>query len=116
MEMTYTLHGMKRSKERMNYNTKTAARQMELALTRGVRAADCTSCFERTFLTDRSLDGVFAVAYNGGCYIFNEGNNAVVTVYPLPSWWGKKKRYEGKERVRRAKAYYRMNDCEAWVG
>ena len=52
----------------------------------------------------------YAMAYNGCCYIFEYETNRVITVYSLPSWWEKKKRYNGKERIRRAKSYYRLND------
>ncbi len=110
MDMGYTLHGMERSKERLNLNTKNAARQMELALERGIRAADCSSTLERRFLADRCLDDSEAIAYNGCCFIVNTQTKTVITVYPLPAWWGKRKRYVGKERVRKARAYYRMND------
>ena len=47
-----------------------------------------------------------AIAYNNFCYIVSE-EGFCVTLYPLPVWFGKKKHFNGKERIRNMKAYAR---------
>ncbi len=115
MEEMNINHAIERSKERLNQNSKQAMRQIKLALERGKSAKDCTGSIEKKFLLDRCNISAYAVAYNGCCYIFENRTDRVVTVYSLPGWWGKKKHYKGKERIRKAKTYYRLNnaDCMA---
>lgn len=110
MEEMNIYHAIEKSKERLNQNSKQALRQIKLALERGKKAKDCNSSIEKKYLEDRCNMTAYAMAYNGCCYIFEYETNRVITVYSLPSWWEKKKRYNGKERIRRAKSYYRLND------
>lgn len=105
-----TIHGAQRAKERRNVkNIRSAEKNISLAVQRGKRAEDCSS-WERNFLAATSRDDCTAVAYNNFCYIFSS-DDVCITLYPLPAWFGKKKRFDGKERIRNYKRYCRNNDC-----
>jgi hypothetical protein len=103
-----TIHGASRAKERCNVkNVRSAEKNVTLAIQRGKRAADCTS-WERAYLESEAYDDCIAVAYNNFCYIFNP-SGVCVTIYQLPAWFGKKKHFNGKERIRNYKKYCRSN-------
>ena len=105
MSAVATKHSIDRAKERRKLkNHKAAERNIEKALVDGKRAGDYSS-WERNFLLHEGRDGCLALAYNNFCYIFND-QDICVTLYPLPAWFGKKKRFEGKDRVRDYKRYY----------
>lgn len=106
--MMTTLHSIERAQERRNLKTKRAAvKNIQLALERGKRAEDCTS-WERAYLQNEARDNSIAIAYNGFCYIVGE-SRVCVTLYALPSWFGKKKHFNGKERIRDYKKYCKGN-------
>ena len=101
-----TVHGVSRAKERCNVkNVRSAEKNVTLAIQRGKRADDCTS-WERTYLENEAHDDCVAVAYNNFCYIINPAG-VCVTIYQLPAWFGKKKHFNGKERIRNFKKYNR---------
>lgn len=103
-----TVHGAIRAKERQNLkNIRSVEKNVQLAIQRGKRAEDCTS-WERSFLAQEAREGYTAVAYNSFCYIFGDGGSCI-TMYPLPAWFGKKKAFDGKERIRNYKRYYRFH-------
>ena len=103
----YTYHGMERTKERLGLKFRDACRRHELAAERG-KGSECFKGMEREYLKTRSSDDHRAVAFDGNCYILGV-DNAVITIFPLPSWWMKKKNYNGKERIRNIKKYCKMN-------
>ena len=106
-----TVHSLRRAKERCGIkNHHTAKRNIDMALIRGRKAEDCTS-WERSYLEQECCGNCTAIAYNNFCYIVNE-YGVCVTVYALPQWFGKKKHFDGKERIRNYKKYWRCNaDC-----
>lgn len=105
---TATVHSIERAKERAGLSEKRASKMIKLAIERGKRAEDFTS-WERDFLIREPSDNCIAVAYNNYCYIVNE-EGFCVTLYPLPEWFGKKKHFNGKERIRNMKVYSRNNN------
>ena len=106
-----TLHGMERMKERHGVkNEKSVNKLVALASERGKRAEDCTS-WERTYLYAHSCDSCVAIAYGEYCYIIGD-NNICITIFRLPIWFGKKKQYVGKERIKNMKVYSRLNLCK----
>lgn len=98
-----TIHSIERAKERIGLNEKKATKQIALALERGKAAQEFRS-MERSFLEGECKYGNTAIAYNNFCYIFSE-DGVCVTLYPLPIWFGKKKQFNGKEKVRNPKKY-----------
>ena len=101
-----SIHGVDRAKDRCNMkNVRMAERNAVRAMQRGKRAEDYTS-WEREYLGKEALGDCMAVAYNDYCYIFNP-DGVCVTMYHLPAWFGKKKRFDGKERIRNYKRYCR---------
>ncbi len=103
-----TVHGVHRAKARHNLkNLRSVEKNVQLAFQRGKRAEDCTS-WEREFLNTIVRDDCTAIAYNNFCYIFG-ASGTCVTLYPLPAWFGKKKAFNGKERIRNYKSYCRHN-------
>ncbi len=102
-----TTHGLARTKERTGKNERSARKQIKRALERG-KSYEAFSSWERKYLEQEARDGCKAIAYDGYCYIFSE-YGFCVTMYPLPVWFGKKKRFDGKERIRNAKVYARTH-------
>lgn len=103
-----TIHSINRIKERCNTkNQRKAIKSIRLALQRGKRAGDFTS-WERSYLSKEAYDNCVAIAYNDLCYIVNS-EESCVTVYNLPAWFGKKKHFNGKERIRDYKKYCKNN-------
>ena len=101
-----TYHSIIRTKDRMNEkNIRSAEKNISLARSRGKTARDYTS-WEREYLIHETRDDCLPVAYRGHCYIFNAAD-VCVTMYPLPAWFGKKKQFSGKERIRDMKKYQR---------
>ena len=120
MSTTYyeiaSYHSIVRVKERLGYNEKNALKQINRALERG-KTAEQFSSKERTYLEDKCDETKYAIAYNNFCYIVGT-DGVCVTVFSLPTWFGKKKHYDGKEPIRNAKAYTRYNtyaDCGVWA-
>ena len=107
MRYSATNHSINRAKERRNFkNQRAAERNIALAIKNGKRADDLSS-WEREFLLGEERDGCSAIAYNKFCYIVNS-ENVCITMYPLPVWFGKKKRFDGKERIRDYKKYQKI--------
>ena len=101
-----TYHSIVRSKERAHRkNLRSAEKNISLALQRGKEAEDFSS-WERTFLSGKGHDSQKAIAYNQFCYIFSD-EDVCITLYRLPAWFGRKKPYHGKERIRDIKKYQR---------
>lgn len=104
---TATIHSIERAKERANLNEKKAIRNIAKALERGKKASDFSS-WERSYLEDESTEVSTAIAYNGFCYIIGEYGQCI-TLYALPSWFGNKKHFVGKEKIRNYKKYCKNN-------
>lgn len=103
-----TCHSIERLRERQNMkNNRVAIKTIKLALQRGKRATDYSS-WENEYLASKESYECKAVAYRGYCFIINETGQCVTT-YPLPDWFGEKKRFAGKEKIRNPKKYWRMN-------
>ena len=103
-----TIHGVQRAKERCNLKSiRAAEKQIALALTRGKVAEDFTS-WEQDYLRNEAYDGCVAVAYNNFCYIINTDGRCV-TLHALPNWFGRKKHFDGKDRIRNPKRYAKLN-------
>lgn len=102
-----TKHSIKRAKQRIGVNKRAAVRQIKLAWERGKRFSQFTS-WERNFLNRAVYHDSTPIAYNGYCYVFSEEGNCL-TMYPLPSWFGKKKHFEGKKRIKNYKKYCKNN-------
>ena len=98
-----TLHSLERAKERMGLNKKAALKQIKHALERG-KTYEQFSSWEKNFLSKEAYGDCIAIAYNGFCYIFNNENDCI-TMYQLPVWFGKKKHFDGKNRIRNYKSY-----------
>ena len=107
MSSSATKHSIDRAMERRNFkNQRAAERNIARAIKNGKRAEDFSS-WERSFLLGEARDDCTAIAYNNFCYIVNS-QNVCVTLYPLPVWFGKKKRFDGKERIRDYKKYQKI--------
>lgn len=109
--MSASVHSINRAMERCNIkNRQSAERSIFLAMEHGKRAEDYTS-WERTYLNGIAQDGCTAIAHNGFCYIVSD-QETCVTVYALPAWFGKKKAFDGKERIRNRKKYSKYYPAE----
>lgn len=101
METTFsngTYHSIIRAKERTGLSERKTTRMIGQAWEKGKRAREFSS-MEKSYLEQKEFGGHTAVAYNNYCYIFCE-EGFCITLFPLPGWFGKKKRFDGKERIR----------------
>ena len=107
MNVAATKHSVEKVKERLGINKKYAEKRIADALKRGKTANDF-SAWEREFLEQEGKGGCRAIAYNGYCYIVSP-RETCVTLYPLPSWFGHKKHFDGKEKIRNIKKYNKIH-------
>lgn len=107
MKSGMTKHSVYRMKERLGINERKAKKRLFDAVERGT-SAEAFSSWEHSFLVGQSRNNCVAVAYNGYCYIIGE-DKVCVTLYPLPVWFGKKKHFDGKEKIRNVKKYYKTH-------
>lgn len=105
--MATTIHSIKRTKERAGANEKKAERMVALAIERG-KTSDAFTSWERSYLKNQETDECVAVAFGGYCYLISYCGDCI-TMYPLPAWFGKKKHFDGKERIRNYKKYCKSN-------
>mgnify|MGYP001105565943 CR=1 FL=1 len=108
MNNSVTKHSLDKAKERLGINKKYAEKRITDALRRGKTSRDFSS-WERSFLEQEGKDGCYAVAYNGFCYIVSPANACVTLYPPLPSWFGRKKHFDGKEKIRNPKKYNKIH-------
>lgn len=102
-----TAHSLDRAKERLHKNRKEAYSYINKALTRGRSAEEFTS-LERTYLENvqNRYRGRKTIVYDRNCFILTADAQICLTVFPLPLWFGRKKQFEGKTRIRNPKRYY----------
>ena len=72
--------------------------------------------WERNFLLGKTHGNCSAVAYINYCYIMSD-TGVCVTVYELPRWFGRKKHFDGKARIRDYRKYMKnyadaYEDCD----
>lgn len=107
-----TSHSISRAKERLHKNKKNACTYIKKAVERG-RTADSFTSLERVYLEhlQESHSGRKTVIYDRNCFIFSPDGSTCITVFPLPSWFGRKKQFDGKKRIRHSKKYSRNRPC-----
>lgn len=106
-----TVHSMERIKERAGMkNSEEMARYITSAVTKGKPAEEYTSA-ERKYLekVSQKESNRKAVTYDGKCFIFTADKTICITMFPLPAWFGKKKHYDGKTKIRHPYRYIRYN-------
>ena len=105
-----TVHSIIRAKERLGLNEKSAEHLIRNAIERGKTVEDYKPGKERTWIEQRCSEGFTASFYNGFCFILND-NQLCITLYSVPGWFGKREHYDGKEKIRKAVKYSRLNTC-----
>jgi len=96
-----TTHSEERVVERLGINKKSAIRYIELAVERGITADDCSGKDEAEYLRSKEGRGGYAILYNGNIFVVSTDEyQSVLTAYRAPSWFGKKRRYYQKTRIR----------------
>lgn len=98
-----TNHSLRRAKERAGLNMASAQKVICNARERGLGPWDFTG-FEREYLIGKQNQHEYAVAYQGKCFVFSD-SGVCITVLELPGWFGRKKYYDRKERIRNLKKY-----------
>ena len=91
-----TLHALQRTNERTGFNLKTSERFIANALERGKRAEDFRDR-EKDYLLRTVKNNSKALVYNTYCFIFSK-ENICITMFPVPKWFGKKRRYNSKNK------------------
>ena len=99
-ESKFTRHAIERTTERCRKSKHAAERFLSLAMTRGTTGTDLPD-WERLYLKSRSEEtGHNALCYAGYCLIIGQ-NDRVVTMYSLPTWFGKHARRPSKKNEER---------------
>lgn len=101
MAGTYTLHSVERTMERCGLKRRAAQRLLGRVLHEG-KPAEAFTSWERSYLENETSDGEALVFSD---YVFILKDDKVITVHALPAWWGEKKHFRGKERIRNMKKY-----------
>lgn len=99
-----TQHSILRTKERAKLTSNSAAKFINNAIQFGQDASHFPSK-ERTYLESKFSDNKKAVYYKGYCFIIAD-RDVCVTMFPVPSWFGKKSNFDGKIKVRNPKKYF----------
>ena len=102
IELSY--HSVKRAHERLGLNASGAEAFLTRAFAEGMDSGDFSSR-ERRYLEDKGLRGGIIKVFCGYCCVFSD-TAVCITVFRLPSWFGKK-HYDGKKKIRDPKNYYR---------
>ena len=103
-----TFHAIQRTQERTGFNASTSERFIANAIERGQNAG-AFPAKERAYLhRQETKQGCRTVVYNGFCFIIND-DCCCVTMYRVPNWFGKGQ-YDGKQAIRNARRYARLND------
>ena len=107
--MATTFHSIERAKERVGINSKAAEHMIRNALKRG-KDKTMFSCEQKRqwLISKENACGYKALVYNDNCFIVSP-DNVVVTLYPVPAWFNRTKRYNGKERIRNQAKFERYN-------
>ena len=107
-----TRHSIQRARERLGLHEKRAQRVIELAYTRGKRIEDFRGGDCR-YLRSLCEEGLDPVVYQGAIYIFS-ADGVCVTLYPVPRWFGTRRNYDGKERIRNVRRFFRDQEAAAY--
>jgi len=100
-----TFHALQRTQERAGLNLKQSSRFISNAIKRGLKADEFESA-ERDYLKSYEYSyGCYAIVYNSFCFIVSDGG-ICITMFTLPKWFGKKRLFYGKERVRDTKKFF----------
>ena len=103
IEATY--HSLVRAKERLGLKAEAAERAIRRAYAEGLDAAEFCAR-EKEYLISKEIYGAEVRFYRGSCYIFSQ-DGSCITVYKVPSWFGRKQFFDGKKKIRNPKDYYR---------
>lgn len=113
-----TMHSIERAKERIGISAKSAEHMMRNAVERGRDKSAFTNAEQRRWLTAKETAcGCRALVYSDHCFIVSR-ENVVITLYELPGWFSREKRYNGPERIRNRVKFEKFNRREPdprWV-
>lgn len=101
-----TNHAAERGKERLRQCRKKALKGAEKAWINGKREADFNGKFEKTYMQNKTCESI-PVVWNDMLYVFSddEDTRRCITIHQLPRWFGKKKNFIGKEKIKNPKKY-----------
>ena len=100
----YTYHSVIRTSKTAGLNKNAAVRMIENARVKGKRSCEFGSN-ERKYLQRKESKGNKPVIYAGYCFVFN-AQDVCITMYNVPSWFGKAQ-YQAKRQIRDPRKYYR---------
>lgn len=107
--MTISMNCFDKAKTRFNYSHAATEKFIDRAMRRGKRAEDLRNARERVWLHQRPLQGYRAIAYNGKYLIVSDDDNCI-TIGGLPSWWGRPRCGDERNRsIRHALRYDRLH-------
>ena len=103
------MHSIIRANERAGMKYNEAVRFTDLAIRNGQQAEELPSKERRYLESKEQTDpSCKAILYNGYILIVKD-EDICITMYLAPTWFLKKRYYDGKTKVRNAKKYLRYS-------
>lgn len=104
-----TNHAIKRVQERVGLKINSSEDFITNALERG-KTAEVFAANERNYLQSKEAKGECCVIVYQSFFFIVDDADRCVTVYSAPKWFGKKKYYDGKTKIKNIKKYMRLYD------
>ena len=102
-------HAILRTQERTGLNQKLSEAFIINALKRGKTSEDFTAN-ERSFLEAKEAKGDCGIVVYQSFLFVIDAAGVCVTMYAAPKWFGKKKYFDGKVKIKNIKKYSRFNE------
>ena len=103
-----THHAIQRTRERTGLKLKSSEKFITYALARG-KSAEYFSANERNYILSKETKGDCIVLVYQSFFFIIDSAGRCVTMYAVPKWFGKKKHFDGKVKIRSVKRYSRFN-------
>jgi hypothetical protein len=100
-------HAIQRAQERTGLKIKSSESFIANALERG-KTVGVFAANERNYLQAKEAKGECRVIVYQSFFFIVDDADLCVTMYAAPKWFGKKKYYDGKTKIKNIKKYMRL--------
>ena len=111
--LSISKHALERTMERTTLNENQAKRFIGNAFERGCKKDELPMAWQKKYITQTERDlynGLTDVrVYNNYIFIFS-ATKVLITMYPLPEFFSKKKYFNGKSPIRNIRKFNRICD------
>ena len=103
-----TAHAIRRTQERAGKKERSSEEFIEKALKYG-KPPGAFFANERNFLKAKETKGDCSILVYQSFIFIVDNDGRCVTMYAVPKWFGKKRCYDGKIKIKNLKKYLRFN-------